>query len=302
MNVLVLSEPGRLVRRDGGLAFIDLKGKIRYIGNEYDVIVVASSKISVTSAAMRLIGKWNLDLVILDWNGEPLLRASSPIPNKSAVTRLKQYEVILKGMGLKYVRSILKRKIIEQGRTLRYLAKSKRVKWLIDESYSLEKYVIDLDKSKGPEELRSVEALAARLYWNSLAQVVEGFEGRDIEGRDPVNASLNYTYGILYSKCSKALTVTGLDPYAGFFHAIKSGRESLVYDFSEQFKPIYDRRLFGKLRELRPELENGALSYESRKRVGELFKDYLDKEVSMEAWNLSISIREGRPYEPRWRA
>ncbi|ALU11829.1 CRISPR-associated protein Cas1 [Ignicoccus islandicus DSM 13165] len=302
MNLLVLSEPGKVVRKDGGIAFVGLDGKVEYLGNNYDVIVIASSKISVTSAAMRIIGKWNVDLMVLDWNGEPVLRSSSPIPNKSAMTRLKQYEVILKGNGLKYAKPIIKRKIVEQGRTLRYVAKSKRSKWLIDESYILEKYVTDVDKARDAEELRSLEALAARLYWSLLAQVIEGFEGRDHEGRDAINASLNYLYGILYSKCFKALTITGLDPYAGLFHAIKSGNKSLVYDFSEQFKPVYDKRLFGKLRELKPKFEGGTLAYETRKKIGEIVNEYMDNEILTEAWNLVTSIRNAQPYVPGWRA
>jgi CRISPR-associated protein Cas1 len=36
----------------------------------------------------------------------------------------------------------------------------------------------------------------------------------------------------------KSLVASGLDPYAGLMHAPKPGRKSLVYDFSEIYKPL----------------------------------------------------------------
>jgi len=93
-----------------------------------------------------------------------------------------------------------------------------------------------------------------------------------------------------------------LDPYAGLFHAIKSGREALVYDFSEQFKPLVDRRALPLAHEL--EVDGCSLTYSSRKALGEEIKKLLescDKTLLAEAWNLASSMREGREYLPGWK-
>jgi len=304
LKAYFVSEPGKLVRKDGGLAFVSAGGEVEYLANKYDVVIVASSKVSITSAAMRLMAKYGVDLVVLEWNGVPVIRASSPIPNKTAETRLKQYEVILKGKGLEYAKPIIVRKILEQGRTLRQIAKSKRVKWLRDQSYELEKYAQDASSAKDADSLRSVEAQAAKVYWGLLSEAFPDFPGREHEAADPYNASLNYAYGMLYSVVNKALTVVGLDPYAGFFHTMKSGKASLVFDFSEQFKPLVDQAVFGKLKVNKVVIDNGYLTYESRKLVASTVAEVLekcDKVVLSEAWSLASSMRKGERYVPGWK-
>ncbi|UXD21693.1 CRISPR-associated protein Cas1 [Ignicoccus pacificus DSM 13166] len=305
MRTFFVTDPGRIARKDGGVAYISKDGEVKYLTNDYDVIVVASSKVSITSAAMRLLARYGIDLVVLEWNGEPVIRASSPIPNKTAMTRLKQYEVILKGKALDYAKPIIMRKIIEQGRTLRYIAKSKRINWLRDQSYQLEKLAQDASSAQDPDSLRSVEALAAKLYWGLLSEVFEDFPGRIQESQDPYNMAINYAYGILYSNTAKALTVVGLDIYADFFHTPKSGKSSLVYDFSEQFKPLVDQALFSKLNFERLQAVNGALTYDSRKEVAKVVTEALEECISnlllVEAWNLTSYLKEERVYVPGWK-
>jgi len=304
LKIYFVSDPGKIVRKDGGLAFVNAEGKVEYLANKYDVIIVANSKVSVTSAAMRLLARYGVDLVVLEWNGAPVIRASVPVPNKTAETRLRQYEAILEGKGLMYAKPIIIKKIIEQGRTLRQIAKAKRVKWLRDQSYELEKYAQDVSNTKDPESLRTVEAQAAKLYWGMFSNLFPDFPGREHEAKDPYNASLNYAYGMLYSVVNKALTVVGLDPYAGLFHTLKSGKASLVFDFSEQFKPLVDQAVFGKLKVNKITVEDGYLTYASRKLVAETVSSVLekcDKVILSEAWNLASSLRRRESYVPGWK-
>jgi CRISPR-associated endonuclease Cas1 len=57
---------------------------------------------------------------------------------------------------------------------------------------------------------------------------------------DPANAVLNYAYGLLEGQVRQALSVQGFDLACGFLHADKAGRDSLVYDFMELFRPQVD--------------------------------------------------------------
>ncbi|MEZ0248836.1 MAG: CRISPR-associated endonuclease Cas1, partial [Thermoproteus sp.] len=112
-----------------------------------------------------------------------------------------------------------------------------------------------------PRGVMEAEAAAAEAYWGAYAEVT-GFPGRDQEGGDPVNAGLNYGYGILKALCFKSLLLAGLDPYVGFLHADKSGRPSLVLDFMEQWRPRVDvvvAKTAGRL-----QTEGGLLTHQSR--------------------------------------
>jgi CRISPR-associated endonuclease Cas1 len=58
---------------------------------------------------------------------------------------------------------------------------------------------------------------------------------------DPLNAILNYAYGVLEGQCRQALAARGFDLACGFLHADKPGRDSLVYDLMECERGTVDR-------------------------------------------------------------
>ena len=130
----------------------------------------------------------------------------------------------------------------------------------------------------------AVEAEAARAYWNGMTLLFSKeleFRGRDPESFDPVNMCLNYVYALLYGVCWRVLVLAGLDPYAGFLHSDRSGKESLVYDYSEMFKPSSVDRLIVKLfsEGWRPEIENGLITSKSRGQLIKAFFQWLDRRV-----------------------
>ncbi len=89
-------------------------------------------------------------------------------------------------------------------------------------------------------ELMSAEARAATVYWDGVARVLPcefGFRNRVTRGaQDLFNMALNYGYGILYAQVWSAVSLAGLDPYAGFLHVDRPGRPSLVLDLIEEFR------------------------------------------------------------------
>lgn len=53
---------------------------------------------------------------------------------------------------------------------------------------------------------------------------------------DPINALLNYGYGLLYGKIEGALIKAGIDPYVGIMHRDNYNRPVLVYDIIEIYR------------------------------------------------------------------
>lgn len=107
---------------------------------------------------------------------------------------------------------------------------------------------LEIDDLRG--KLLSVEGRAAQRYWQGIKLVIpDGLEWPGREGhkaRDPFNSVLNYGYGILYNRIERALVLAGLDPYAGYLHTDRPGKESLVYDFVEEFRQtVVDRPVLG---------------------------------------------------------
>ncbi len=116
-------------------------------------------------------------------------------------------------------------------------------------------------------ELMGLEAQAARIYFSGLKLIIPPafeFDGREKRPpKDPVNALLSYGYTLLYSRVLTAIAACGLEPFAGFLHADRSGKPSLVLDLVEEFRQVaVDRTVLRMLghRMLSPEdfVEEGS--------------------------------------------
>jgi len=65
--------------------------------------------------------------------------------------------------------------------------------------------------------------------------------GTNRHATHPVNALLNYAYGVLESHVRIATVTAGLDPTIGYLHASRPSRVALVYDLMEPLRPQVDR-------------------------------------------------------------
>lgn len=61
--------------------------------------------------------------------------------------------------------------------------------------------------------------------------------------KDPVNALLSFIYAVILQDCASALEGVGLDPYVGFLHRDRPGRQSLALDMLEEFRAYLGDRL-----------------------------------------------------------
>ena len=90
------------------------------------------------------------------------------------------------------------------------------------------------------------EGQAAAKYWGALARLVPldlGFCGRVLrQAKDPVNAAINYVYGVLYGEVWRAVVRAGLDPYFGIMHGTERDQE-LVFDLIEEYRAPFGDRL-----------------------------------------------------------
>lgn len=59
--------------------------------------------------------------------------------------------------------------------------------------------------------------------------------------RDPINAALNFCYGLLTADTLRAVVACGLDPHAGFLHSSGRNKPALALDLVEEFRaPVAD--------------------------------------------------------------
>lgn len=98
-------------------------------------------------------------------------------------------------------------------------------------------------------KIRGAEGEAARAYFgvfNRMLRVDDEifiFKKRTRRPpRDPINSVLSFLYALLCAECASALESVGLDPQAGYLHALRPGRPGLALDLMEELRsPLADR-------------------------------------------------------------
>jgi len=138
----------------------------------------------------------------------------------------------------------------------------------------------ELERTPGLDETRGVEGRAAALHFGEFRRHLrpalrEKFpmDGRNRRPpRDAINCLLSFLYALLRHDCVSALTAVGLDPFVGYLHADRAGRESLALDLMEEFRPWAERLALTLLNrgELKPDdfnsREGGAVDLGDKAR------------------------------------
>lgn len=102
-----------------------------------------------------------------------------------------------------------------------------------------------IDRVISLDELRGIEGKAAEQYFSAFNDMVlnqkEDFAFTKRNRRPPldnINAILSFAYTVLAGDCANALSSVGLDPYVGFMHRDRPGRNSMALDLMEELRPI----------------------------------------------------------------
>lgn len=105
-------------------------------------------------------------------------------------------------------------------------------------------------------DLLGVEGEAAARYFEDFELMLSP-RVREAEGlyfnkrvrrpaRDPLNAALNFTYGLLLADLVRAVMACGLDPHHGFLHSSGRNKPALALDLAEEFRtPVADSTVIG---------------------------------------------------------
>jgi CRISPR-associated endonuclease Cas1 len=170
------------------------------------------------------------------------------------------------GAGLEIVRGLLEQKLYGQSSVAAALPDSKST---TAARTAIENALRDVGAAETMDELRLIEAMAAREYFTAWAEVPVRFARADqqrvpdhwhsFSGRsspltssnrlaaNPANAILNYLFALLEAEASLACHAVGLDPGIGLLHADQKARDSLALDLMEPIRPEAERYLRGLL-------------------------------------------------------
>jgi CRISPR-associated endonuclease Cas1 len=79
--------------------------------------------------------------------------------------------------------------------------------------------------------------------WQYIGSRQMAWKNDGNNARHPINAMLNYGYGMLISQMQTEIVSAGYDPAIGFTHGRRSNPIPLVYDLIEPLRPVVDRKI-----------------------------------------------------------
>ena len=218
--------------------------------------IVLSQGTMLSTAAVKLAVKNNIDIVFVESDGFPLGRVWHTKLGSTTKIRKRQLEASLNTEGVVWVKTWITQKVDNQLNFIKDLKKhrAQHADFLNDKIQRLEALIVSIQSLDGkivPEiadVLRGLEGTAGRLYFETLSYVLPKdyqFAGRSSRpAHDAFNAFLNYGYGFLYRRTEKALMMAGVDPYIGFMHRDDYNQMSMVFDFIEPYRAWADEAVF----------------------------------------------------------
>ncbi len=267
---LIVDEFGAFVSKHSERLIVT-KGRQRLIQApllHLESVTIANRGISLSADVVEVCAERGIPIYFLSPLGTPLAGMYSVGLSATIATRRAQLQAYHTGQGIHLALAFSRGKLHNQLNLLRSLAKYRKraapevyaalqtaIAEIQEQRVLLDALAASPEVQTGSTTLDGIrgailghEGTAARAYWQAVAALLPAdyaFPGRTGRGaRDPVNAALNYGYGVLYAQVERALILAGLDPYAGFLHADRPGKPSLVLDLIEEFRqPVVDRAI-----------------------------------------------------------
>ena len=256
-------ERGHLIVQDGA-GRTRRHGRFSRVSPELKRIVIVGSSGTVTLDALRWLTDTGAHVVQVDHDGQ-LVAVTATARLDDARLRRAQASATKSGLGLELARELIAAKIDGQASTLAEVSGAEQVTDALREACSHVRSARTIDR------VRYVEARAASAYWHALVSVELRFPSKHLarvpthwrtlgdrhspltssarRGVSPLNAMLNYCYGIAAAEARIACIAAGCDPGLGIVHADKQGRDSLVFDVLEPVRPHVDAYVFRLARE-----------------------------------------------------
>ncbi|MEZ4826338.1 MAG: CRISPR-associated endonuclease Cas1 [Bacteroidia bacterium] len=296
---LVINQTGtNICRRAGAFEIRNTSGIHKFSPEKIDSMLI-SGGVKLTADAILLAVQHEIDILFVDYRGQPQARIWSHHYGSISTIRKQQIHFATHAEGSRWLTGLLSQRLEAAAHLLKSLRSDRPAKAeAIDGCIStLESLASRIRKEGGKllgdavkARLRGWEGTASRAYFALLAQLVpEGYQF-DRRSRRPAedmfNCTLNYCYGILYGRVEIALIRAGIDPYLGVFHRDEHNRPVLVYDQIEAyrvwaeavvlqlcFRQVLGEEMFGK--------KNGGLWLETlgKKVVITAMNDYLAEVV-----------------------
>ena len=220
--------------------------------NEIGMLIVESTAVSMTSYLLSELMKNKIKVVFCDEKRNPCSELVSYYGSHDTSSKIRKQIEWTKDDKDHIWTEIVSEKIKQQALMLQRYQK--------EEANMLFEYMEEVEFG----DITNREGHAAKVYFNTLFG--KKFTRTD---ENPINAALNYGYGIILSIFNREIVSSGYLTQIGLFHDNMFNQFNLSSDLMESFRPLVDQLVV----ELKPE----KFETEEKRKMLEL----LNKEVEI---------------------
>ena len=168
----------------------------------------------------------------------------------NVLLRKQQYRISDdKEQGVQYAKNMMIGKVYNSRWTLERTARDHKERVDYESirkiSAELQEGLLKIRTVDNIDQLRGIEGELASRYFSVFDELIlnqkDDFIFQTRNRRPPmdrVNALLSFAYAVVERECANALRSVGLDPFVGFMHTDRPGRESMALDIMEGFRSI----------------------------------------------------------------
>ena len=168
----------------------------------------------------------------------------------NVLLRKQQYRISDdKEQGVQYAKNMMIGKVYNSRWTLERTARDHKERVDYESirkiSAELQEGLLKIRTVDNIDQLRGIEGELASRYFSVFDELIlnqkDDFIFQTRNRRPPmdrVNALLSFAYAVMERECANALRSVGLDPFVGFMHTDRPGRESMALDMMEEFRSI----------------------------------------------------------------
>lgn len=168
----------------------------------------------------------------------------------NVLLRKQQYRISDdKEQGVQYAKNMMIGKVYNSRWTLERTARDHKERVDYESirkiSAELQEGLLKIRTVDNIDQLRGIEGELAYRYFSVFDELIlnqkDDFIFQTRNRRPPmdrVNALLSFAYAVVERECANALRSVGLDPFVGFMHTDRPGRESMALDIMEEFRSI----------------------------------------------------------------
>lgn len=200
--------------------------------SEISMLIVESTAVSLTAGLLSELTKRKIKVIFCDEKRNPSSELVSYYGSHDTSAKVRQQVGWTAEIKKMMWTEIVSEKIRNQQRFLEDLGKKENV--------MLAEYIKEIQ----PGDTTNREGHAAKVYFNAVFGM-DFSRSLDI----PINAALNYGYGIILSTFNREIVSNGYITQLGLFHDNMFNQFNLGSDLMEPFRILVDRKVY----EMRPE-------------------------------------------------